>query len=227
MRDDLRSLKRPVAHSIRAVLGSGDVRRGSHGGIARDWLTCVGADGRAAKVAPHSAASMTFARISLVSSLLLAASCKQPLIDGRCGPEFRSVIVRGDIRAAAGTRAGVAELRLTEFRRTVQPWQLNVILMGPAYADPGPLSAHVLAVRLVDPTGTVLRDFSFRLANQHEIVWVPAEYVADATAFAALERQFKAGELVLEIDTDLPDEGRVRVPLPLQSASGWLQADCS
>jgi hypothetical protein len=158
---------------------------------------------------------------------LALTGCVPLLFDDRCGPETRATVVRGDIRDTAGARIGSAEVSLTEIRGDSQPRQLRAILMGPAYANPGPLSRRVVRVRLLGRADVVLREFPFRHANEHEIIWVPGEFVPDAAEFEALERRFTAGEAVLELETDLPGMARLRVPLPLRSAGGWSRAHCS
>ena len=163
----------------------------------------------------------------LVLSVLALSACVPFLYDDRCGPETRSTVIRGDIRDAGGTRIGMAEVRLSETKGGAEPRQLQAVLMGPAYANPGPLSTHVQRVRLIDRGGAVLRDFTFRHANEHEIIWVPVEVVRDPAAFEALKRQFIANEVLLELETDLPGYEQLRVPLPLQNASDWSRAHCS
>ena len=169
---------------------------------------------------------MRLRRWCMLGALALT-SCVPVLYDDRCGPETRTTVIRGDIRDTAGSRIGSAEVSLTEIRGDSQPRQLRAILMGPAYANPGPLSRHVVRVRLLGRAEVVLREFPFRHANEHEIIWVPGEFVRDAAEFEAFRRQFTAGEAALELETDLPGMARLRVPLPLQSAGRWSRAHCS
>ena len=166
-------------------------------------------------------------RLCCTAGTLALAGCVPLLCDDRCGPETRTTAARGDIRDTAGTRIGSAEVSLTEIRGDPEPRRLRAIFMGPAYANPGPLSRRVVRVRLLGRADAVLREFPFRHANEHEIIWVPGESVQDAAEFEALKRRLSDGEAAVEIETDLPGMARRRVPLRLQSAGGWSRAHCS
>ena len=161
------------------------------------------------------------------AAAVFVSGCVPVLFDDRCGPETRKTEVRGDFIDPAGVRIGYSVLTLLETRGGDVPRQLNAIFMGPSYGDPGPLRHHIVTVHLVGPADTVLRAFPVEYFNEHEIIKVPPETVHDAAEFDALRRWFRAGEATLLIDTDLPGMQRLRVPLPLQAATGWSRAHCS
>ena len=162
-----------------------------------------------------------------VFAALALTGCVPVLYDDSCGPEIRTTAARGDLRDGAGARIGHAEVSLVEIRGDSQPRRLRAVFMGPGYANPGPLSRHVVRARLLGPRDAVLRDFPFRHANEHEIIWVPDEAVQDAAEFEALKRQFVAGEALVELATDLPEMERIRAPLRPSSTGGWSRAHCS
>lgn len=156
-----------------------------------------------------------------------AAGCVPLLYDDRCGPESRTTAARGDILDPAGKRIGTTEVVLTEIRGGPRPRNLSAIFMGPAYGDPGPLSRHVEGVRLLARGDTLLREFVYRHANQHEIIWVETESVRDAAEFETLKRAVGSGGATVEIDSDLPGMARLRVPLRHPQRSDWSRAHCS
>jgi hypothetical protein len=159
----------------------------------------------------------------LVLLALALSGCLPVLFDDSCGPEFRHTVVGGDIRDPAGARLGHTEVRLTEVRDGSPT--LHTVLMGPAYANPGPLSRHIVRVRLLGADGAVLRDFAFRHGNEHEIIWITAEELG-ADAVRGLKSQLAAGAQ-LEIETDLAGMERIRVPLRIIASTGWSRASCS
>jgi len=97
--------------------------------------------------------------------------------------------------------------------------------MGPAYGVPGPLSGKVTKVRLL-AEGGVVREFAFQPGNEHEVVRIAPETMAQAQ-FDDLRRLAIAGKLVLELETTLEGNARMLTPLPLQFASDWDRAHCS
>jgi hypothetical protein len=165
-------------------------------------------------------------RVLLVGGLLSLSGCAAFLYDDRCGPEFRQTLARGDIRDAAGVRIGHAELRLMETRGDSLTRELILILLGPADADPGPLSGKVARLRLLGAGGAVLREFTFDAGNAHEIIRVPPEAVAQAQ-FDDLKQLAIGGHLQLELETTLEGQGRILVSLPPQYVGDWDRAHCS
>lgn len=163
----------------------------------------------------------------LLLGLLLLSGCVPFLFDDSCGPTTRTRTVGAEVRDAAGAMVGYTQASLQEDRDDPGVRTLTVILMGPAYANPGPLSRHIQRVRLLAADGTPLRDFAFRHANEHEIIWIDQENVASAAEFDRLKRLFAAREAVLEIESDVPGLERLRVPLRLLEEGRWSRASCS
>lgn len=161
---------------------------------------------------------------TLLASTWLAGGCVPFLYDASCGPEFRVTSARADIRDSAGARIGSAELLLSERRADDEPRAVRMIVMGPAYANPGPLSKRVTGVRLLD--GSTVRELAFRPGNDHEIVSIEP-LAPDERELEALKAAVRAGKMVLELSTDLPRSPIIRVPLPLKHVGGWELANCS
>ena len=161
----------------------------------------------------------------LLSCALLASGCVPIFYDDSCGPEFRTTRAQGDLRNAAGGGLGQASLTLSEVRGDSLARTFHLVVMGPAYADPGPLSGKVTKVRLL-AKGELVREFAFEPGNEHEIVRVVSEAMLQAS-FDALKQRAIAGELVLELETTLEGDTRLLTPLELQYAGKWDRAHCS
>lgn len=168
------------------------------------------------------------ARAALLAGLLLAAGCGPFPFDDSCGPAYRETAIRGDIRGATGTLLGIAEFRLSEVRREVQPRVLHPIVMGPGYGSAGaPLKGHVTGARLLGPAGETLFVLPVAPGAGDEVLRSLPEPIADAASFSALKRSFRSGKVVLVLQTDLAGTPELRVPLPVYYDLDWSRASCS
>lgn len=165
-------------------------------------------------------------RVILLAALALGG-CAPLLHDDRCGPASRAASATAAIRDSAGTLLGRVTITLQEIEGGPEPRTLRLIAMGPAYADPGPLSGHVTRLRLLGRADSVLHEFAVRRGNAHEIVWSDARVIDDGRTFGALQAQLDAGATALEISTDLPGVRPLRVALPPARMSRWDRAHCS
>jgi hypothetical protein len=161
----------------------------------------------------------------LLSCVISSSACSNILFDDSCGPTFRTTSVQAELRTTGGDRIGQIILTLGENREDPPTRELSFAVMGPAYANPGPLSGKVTKVRLLGD-GLVLRELPFQPGNEHEIIRIQPESLPQAQ-FDDLRRLAIAGKLALELETSLEGYERVLTPLPLQFAGDWDRAHCS
>ena len=176
--------------------------------------------------APPANISMTIrAHALLLSCAVCISACSSVLFDDSCGSEYRTTRVQAELRGVAGARIGVAFLSLSETRGDSITRDVQLVVMGPAYGDPGPLSGKVTKVRML-AEGVVVREFAFQPGNEHEVVRIAPEAMTQAQ-FDDLRRLAIAGSLVLELETTLEGNTKILTPLPLQYAGDWDRAHCS
>jgi hypothetical protein len=162
-------------------------------------------------------------RIALAAVLALQAGCGLPLLDDSCGPTQRSTTAQGEARdggaVLVSVTTGVVETRGSSSG-------LGAIFMGERGSFGAPLRGHVTAARLVDEGGVARYTFPLHPAPPlgDEVIGATSLGIPDTDA---AKRVLRSGQAVLLLETDLPGQAAVAVPLAETYASGWGRASCS
>lgn len=135
-----------------------------------------------------------------------------------------------DLRDSAGRMLGKAEVTLGEARNDTVLASLAVTLTGSPGLGGGPLKGHVHYARVIvsgDPPDTVEIEtgWPFLLQYRDDII-VPARSPLDPDRAEPVRAGFLAEDVMLELETDVPRVGVLRVRPALKSHSDWERPSC-
>ena len=166
--------------------------------------------------------------LRLTAPLLFALASSLATSACDCGnPDWRNLMFEADIVSDSGAPLGSAMLTLSETRG--EPWSriFHLTLRGPVGLEPGPLGGHVSRVRLLGAADTVIRSHEFPLPGNPELLSLMLpETNLSQEAVTELRRALKAGDVVVELTTDLPGMTVLRIPMTMTMNGEWQAGSC-
>jgi hypothetical protein len=162
-----------------------------------------------------SALSLAFA--------LVTAGCNRD-----CGPEYRQTSVMADIHDPEEHSVGIVYVFLTEERGERDTRTLSVSFNGPGTSPARPFADTIDGARLVRTTGEVLYEVEVSDSPEYAgvIVITRTEFDVKASRYESIRQGLIAGEVVVELTTDLPGMEVIRTPLPRAEPSGFMRTQC-
>jgi hypothetical protein len=157
--------------------------------------------------------------------LILLASCSD-FLSPRCGPDVRSTALEAVIRDPGGAILGRVHAGIAEKTSGPFPRVFGITFNGPQN-DPGPLLGHVTRVRLIERSGELIRNISFKEGNQTLFILTTNQFDFAPGELEQLRDAFRHSEVILEILTDLPGLAEIRTPMKLVVATGFERQRCA
>ena len=164
----------------------------------------------------------------LFAGLLAIALCTNGCTR-ECGPETRYTRVITGVYDPDQVRVGEVHFVMMEERgESIDRRYLSAQLNGPGNQSASSLRGHVDTARLVSTSGDVLLRVLVRDNNPDYALYVinVTESSITATRFEKIRSALVAGQLVMELTTDLPEMEVVRIPLPKADQSDFVRGPC-
>lgn len=165
----------------------------------------------------HTGSGRSVILVALVP--LIMSACMA--LSGRCIYETRAVTVNGKLARGPGDTVSVL-LNLGEQRDTDPNKSMNWGIHGPS------LKIHVLSVTLRDNTEPATVLFTFPLTtNGRPAISEGAADQNQGTNLNGLFDRLADGRGFVRIETDLPGEATIDIPLTVSSKQDWSRPYCS
>jgi hypothetical protein len=141
------------------------------------------------------------------------------MFKGKCSYELRSLDASGHIDQS-GSEFAAAQVGLSEERGAIVGTSMSWTVTD------DPLKGHVTSASFKDSSNPsqVLLNLPIAGADRAEISFGTAGHDANLGGFHDI---LVANRGVIELQTDLPGQLTVTIPLTVGNASGWIRPDCT
>jgi len=158
-----------------------------------------------------------------VTLFVVACGCDPSSPFGRAS---RGTSLRADIRDSAGALEVQGYADLAETQGDPWPKSLMVSFVDSIFGTPSPLAGHIQHIRLLDGTLHVVQEIESHPGNSttNSIITTTVMFSSSENArYEAMRQLFISGKTMLEVETDLPGQERIRIALPLLKATDWIR----
>lgn len=159
-------------------------------------------------------------------AVLAACPCDPSSPGGRAA---RATSTNAEVRSPTGDLQSFVGVFLSETRGDPWPRSLNVSFTDPVFGTPSALSGHITHIRLLDGALHSVQEietYPGTVTTQSIVTGTVFFPGSETSRYDAMRDLFISGKTVLEIETDLPGQERIRIALSRFDAGGWATSSC-